>query len=92
MIKSIGDAATNQFVKSGKAKFSGLDADLARQRLAELSAALSLDDLGKLSSVGLHKLHGPLRGYWSIDVNGRWRIIFKFRAGDAYEVQIGDTH
>ena len=44
-------------------------------------------DTGKLNSVGLHKLKGNLRGFRSIDVNGRWRILFKFRNGDAYEVR-----
>jgi proteic killer suppression protein len=92
MIRTISGSATNQFVKQGKSKFSGLDEDLARQRLSELNAAPSLDRLGKLNSVGLHKLKGPLRNFWSIDVNGRWRIIFRFRDGDAYEVEIADTH
>ena len=92
MIKSISGSATNQFATQGKSKFSGLDEDLARQRLNELHAASSLHDLGKLNSVGLHKLKGALRNFWSIDVNGRWRIIFRFRDGDAYEVEITDTH
>jgi len=42
--------------------------------------------------VGLHKLKGSLRAYWSIDINGRWRILFKFRNGNAYEVHIIDPH
>jgi proteic killer suppression protein len=92
MIKSVSGSATDRFLREGKSKFSGLDEDLARRRLSELHAAPSLDALGKLSSVGLHKLKGPLRDFWSVDVNGRWRIIFKFRAGDAYEVEIADTH
>ena len=92
MIKSVSGSATDQFIKRGKSKFSGLDEDLARQRLAELAAAASMNDFGKLASVGLHKLKGPRRNFWSIDVNGRWRIIFKFRNGDAYEVEITDTH
>jgi proteic killer suppression protein len=92
MIKSISGSATRKFVEEGKSKFGGLDEDLARLRLSELQAARSLDALGKLNSVGLHKLKGPLNDFWSIDVNGRWRIIFKFRAGDAYEVEITDTH
>ena len=25
-------------------------------------------------------------------VNGRWRICFEFRKGDAYEVEIADYH
>lgn len=76
----------------GKSKFPGLDEDLARQRLVELNAAPSLGAFGKLNSIGLHKLKGPLREFRSIDINGPWRIIFKFRAGDAYEVEITDTH
>ncbi len=92
MIRSVKGSATRDFIERGKSKFSGLDDDLARQRLAELSAAPSLDALGKLRSVRLHKLKGSLRGFWSIDVNGRWRILFKFKAGDAYEVHITDPH
>jgi toxin HigB-1 len=92
MIRSIRGAATRRFVAEGKCKFSGLDEDLARQRLAELNAAPTLDALGRLNSVGLHKLEGNLREFWSIDLNGPWRILFKFSDGDAYEVHIADTH
>jgi proteic killer suppression protein len=92
VIKSISGSATNQFVTIGKSKFLGLNENLARQRLAELSSASSLGDFGKLNSVGLHKLRGKLRGFWSVDVHERWRIIFKFRDGNAYEVEICDTH
>jgi toxin HigB-1 len=92
MIRSIRGAATRRFVAEGKCKFSGLDEDLARQRLAELNAAPTLDALGRFNSVGLHKLKGNLREFWSIDLNGPWRILFKFSDGDAYEVHIADTH
>jgi len=92
VIKSVSGSATLQFLRQGKSKFPGLDEYLAKQRIAELHAATSQSDLGKLNSVGLHKLKGPLSDFWSIDVNGRWRIIFKFRDGDAYEVEITDTH
>jgi proteic killer suppression protein len=92
VIKSSLDSATNQFLRQGKSKFSGLDEGLACQRLNELNAATSLQDLGRLNSIGLHKLKGPLRRFWSIDVNGKWRIIFRFQDGNAYEVGITDTH
>ena len=92
MIRSIFGSTTRRFVEEGKSRFSGLDVDLARHRLAELHAAPSLDALGKLNSVGLHKLKGDLRGFWSIDVNRRWRILCKFRNGDAYQVHIAATH
>jgi proteic killer suppression protein len=69
-----------------------MDTALAHTRLTQLSAAPSLDALGRLNSVGLHKLKGDLKDFWSIDVNGPWRILFKFEHGDAYEVHIADTH
>jgi proteic killer suppression protein len=93
VIKSVSDTATVQFLRQGKSKFSELDEDLANERIAVLHAATSLRDLGKLNSVGLHKLKGPLKEFWSIDVNAKWRIIFKFRDGDAFEVKVTDeTH
>lgn len=92
MIKSVKGSATRRFIENGKSKFSGLDESLARQRLMELNAATALDDLGRLNSVGLHKLKGNLRQYWSIDVNGPWRILFRFDNGNAYEVHIHDPH
>lgn len=92
MIRSVRGSATRQFIDRGKSAFSGLNAALARQRLNELNAAPSLEALGRLNSLGLHKLKGNLRRFWSIDVNGRWRILFTFKDGDAYEVHIADTH
>ena len=92
MIRSIKGAATRQFVEKGKSKFRGLDQQLARQRLAELSAASSLQALSPLQSVGLHKLKGDRAGYWAINVDGPWRIVFWFEDGNAYEVEIVDYH
>ena len=92
MIKSVKGSATRRFVEGGKSKFSGLDEALARRRLMELNAATSLDDFSRLNSVGLHKLKGNLHQYWSIDVNGPWRILFRFENGNAYEVHIHDPH
>jgi len=69
-----------------------MDAGIARRRLAQLSAATSLESFGRLKSVGLHKLKGDLKGFWAVTINGPWRLLFKFRDGDAYEVHIEDYH
>jgi proteic killer suppression protein len=92
MIRSVKGTATRQFIEAGKAKFSGLDLDLARRRLSTLNAARKLDDLSRLRSVGLHKLSGDRGGFWAISVNGPWRIVFRFESGDAFEVEIVDYH
>jgi proteic killer suppression protein len=92
MIRSVKGTATRRFLENGKSRFSGLDEDLARQRLAELDSAASLDDLPRLRSVGLHRLSGDRKGQWAIKVNGPWRIVFRFDDGDAFEVEIVDYH
>jgi proteic killer suppression protein len=53
---------------------------------------LSLRDLSPLKSVGLHKLKGDRAGQWAMTVNDRWRICFRFKDGDAYDVEIVDYH
>ena len=92
MIRSVKGTATRQFIEAGKSKFSGLDVNLAWQRLAELNAARSLDDRSRLRSVGLHKLKGDRHGCWAMTVNGPWRVVFRLKDGDAHEVEIVDYH
>lgn len=92
MIIGFRDSVTERFATEGKSRFSGIDEELAHQRLNELNAATRLDDFQALRSVGLHKLKGPLKDFWSLNINGPWRLIFKFDAGNAFDVQIADTH
>ncbi len=69
-----------------------MNSDAAEDLLAALDAATSLRDLSPLRSVGLHKLSGDRRGQWAMTINGPWRVCFKFKDGDAYDVQIVDYH
>lgn len=73
-------------------QFRGLDVEKAIDLLLALNVAKRLQDLSPLKSVGLHKLKGDRRGQWAMTVNGRWRICFAFRDGDAHEVEIVDYH
>ena len=40
----------------------------------------------------LHALKGDLAGYWSLTVNGNWRVTFRFEEGHAYIVDYQDDH
>ncbi len=91
MICSWGNAKTRWFAETGKSKWSGLDADKALARLQLLDAAASLDEIPPLKSVGLHKLSGDRAGQ-AITVNGPWRVVFTFRDGNAFDVEITDYH
>jgi len=40
----------------------------------------------------LEVLKGTRKGQYSIRINIQWRICFKWKLGDAYEVEIVDYH
>ena len=40
----------------------------------------------------LHPLRGDLAGYWSVDVSGNWRIVFRLDGPDASDVDLVDYH
>jgi proteic killer suppression protein len=40
----------------------------------------------------LHPLKGDYAGYWSVTINGNWRIIFRIENGDATDVDLLDYH
>ncbi len=57
-------------------------------RLDVVDAPSELD----LPGYGLHPLKGKLKGFWAIRVSGNWRIIFRFKDGDAFDVNLIDYH
>ena len=59
--------------------------------LAALDAAAAAEDLSH-PAYGLHPLKGALKGYWSIRVNGNWRVIFRFAGGDIEHFDYVDYH
>ena len=59
--------------------------------LARLDVAITPPDLD-LPGYGLHQLKGKLKGCWALKVSGNWRIIFRFKDGDAYEINLVDYH
>ncbi len=93
MIKTWKNATSRKVYEGVPARrFSSLDLEVARRRLRALDHAATLSDLGALKSVGLHKLKGARSGAWAISVNGPWRVCFRFRNGNAYDVEIVDYH
>jgi len=92
MITSWKDAATRRFAETGRGRWSGLDQAKAMRRLQALNAATTLADLGRLKSLGLHKLSGDLAGCWAMTINGPYRLVFRFDNGDAHDVRIVDYH
>jgi toxin HigB-1 len=57
-------------------------------RLEEASEVSHMD----LPGFRLHPLKGDLAGCWAVAVSGNWRIVFRFRGGDASDVDLIDYH
>ena len=61
-------------------------------KLELLDAAVVIGDLAAPPSNRLEALKGDRRGVYSIRVNRRYRITFRFRDGHAYGVRCEDYH
>lgn len=49
-------------------------------------------DLAHLVSFRPHPLKGNLKGFWSLDITGNYRIIFEFENKNAFNLDYLDTH
>jgi proteic killer suppression protein len=93
MIKTFADKYTQELYLIGRSK--RLPPDLwrrASRRLEYIAYAICLDDLRVPPSNRLHRLRGDREGQYSISINDQWRICFRFKNGDAYDVEITDYH
>ena len=63
----------------------------AVRRLQQLDSATHLRDLA-LPGNQLEKLRGDRRDQHGIRINGQYRICFRWKDGDAYDVEIVDYH
>ncbi len=62
-----------------------------RDILARLDSAKSPQFLN-LPGYRLHPLKGKMKGCWSVRVSANWRIIFRFKDGDAFDLNLVDYH
>ena len=92
MIRSFSDRNTRRFFEGHRVPtFQGF-ADQAVRRLTMLDNAESLRDLAGLPSNRLEALQGRRTGQYSIRINAKWRIYFRWRGAGPYEVEIVDYH
>lgn len=92
VIRSFRHKGLRQFYEAGSS--SGVQAahvKRLRMQLAALDSARGIDDMD-IPGFRLHPLKGPLRGRWSIRVDGNWRLTFEFRDGDAHVLDYEDYH
>ena len=93
MIKSFRDRDTERLFQRRPVRKLGPDIQkVALRKLRMLDAATVLDDLRLPPGNRLEKLKGDRAGQHSVRINQQWRICFRWRSGDAYDVEIVDYH
>jgi len=73
------------------ARFRNIET-VAMRKLAMLNRVARVAELRIPPNNRLEALGGDRKGRWSIRINDRWRICFRFSGGRALDVEIVDYH
>lgn len=97
MILSFANAATEDIFNGRRSRAAGqcCPADLwtvARRKLNQLNAAVSLESLTRPPGNRLEPLKGDRRGQHSIRINDQYRVCFRWTEEGAEHVEIVDYH
>ena len=93
VIESFASTDAERLFATGKSR--RLPPDILRRavmRLTQLDAASTVDDLRQPPSNRLEALGGDRAGQWSVRINDKWRVCFRFERGNAQDVEIVDYH
>jgi proteic killer suppression protein len=93
VIKSFGNKETEKlFQREVSRSFPPEIIRKARSKLEILDAAEKLDDLKVPPGNRLEKLSGDRAGQYSIRINQQWRICFRWKDGNCFDVMTVDYH
>lgn len=92
MIISFKCEETEKVFKGFKSKKLVAIANVAKRKLDMLHYATKEQDLTVPPNNRFEHLKGDLQQYCSIRINDQYRIVFKFKNGNAYDVFITDYH
>ena len=90
MIVSFGDKLTKK-IWDDESPIKGFSADFVKKaykKLYYINLASDVEVLRFPPSNYLEKLQGNLKDFWSIRIDRKYRIIFKFDSGNAYDDEI----
>ncbi|MEJ7685342.1 MAG: type II toxin-antitoxin system RelE/ParE family toxin [Segetibacter sp.] len=92
MIVSIRHKGLWLYYEEGKTSKLAADQLGKISRILTASNAVSSEDDIKELGTGIHKLTGDLKHFWSIKITANYQIIFRFVAGDVYDIDYIDYH
>jgi len=59
--------------------------------LALLETGETVEDMN-LPGLNLNELKGNRKGTWALKISGNWRVTFRLKNGDAFDVNYEDYH
>lgn len=94
MIKTFKHRGLKLFWETGNSKYLPAVQLNKIRRVLDIIDNLSdvPQDLSPFRGLRPHPLKGDLQGYWSMDITGNYRILFRFEDGKAYDLTYVDTH
>jgi len=92
MIRSFRDPRSEALFNDQDApRFRSIER-VARRKLLFLHQAQRLEELKVPPGNRLEALKGDRKGQHSIRINDQWRICFRWKDGDVFDVEIVDYH
>lgn len=93
MIKSFAaDDTQRLFAREPVRRYPAELHKIMLRKLLVVDAADQVQDLRAPPGNHLAKLRGDRAGQYSIRINDQWRICFRWKDGNAYDVEIVDYH
>ena len=92
MIRSFRDRETEGLFHNQRVAAFQSIASQAMRKLNDLDGAVSLQSLRDVRGNRLESLSGNRAGQYSIRINLRWRICFRWSDDGPYDVEIVDYH
>ena len=90
-IRSWGSRGIKRYVAGGRGRYDGAlhgNIDALVDLLVDDHTPADVTDQGWR----LHRLAGNRKGQYAVQIAGRWRLVFRFKDGDAYDVDVVDYH
>jgi proteic killer suppression protein len=92
VIRSFRDKDTGDIYRRKRVRRFQEIERVALRKLVQIDGATELRDLGSPPANRLEALKGGRAGQFSIRINDQYRVCFRWKEGDAFDVEITDYH
>lgn len=92
MIRSFRNKETEAIFERRRVRRFQQISEVALRRLVLIDSAEEIRDLRSPPANRLETLKGDRAGQYSVRINDRYRVCFKWKGGHAFDVEITDYH